>query len=174
MAHKIYRQSDCLSMRVDTESIEWASQRAGNPKSMALSNHAPACIDKLAMAPIGSGHDCFLKGCTVYIDWKIGKVVREHAIRYRDLAPVSSGSIMHFFEEFKAAGCFPDHVATEDDIPYKFAYWISFASNYLQLKTIYAQRQHHKRKEWQEFCALLRRLPNSHWITGTGGRCDHG
>lgn len=39
-------------------------------------------------------------------------------------------------------------------------------TNYLQLKTMYAQRQHHKSKEWQEFCKWVNTLPMSYLITG--------
>lgn len=39
-------------------------------------------------------------------------------------------------------------------------------TNYLQLKTMYAQRQHHKSKEWQEFCKCVTKLPMSYLIVG--------
>lgn len=39
-------------------------------------------------------------------------------------------------------------------------------TNYLQLKTIYAQRKNHRLPEWREFCKWMETLPESQWITG--------
>jgi hypothetical protein len=32
-------------------------------------------------------------------------------------------------------------------------------TNYLQLKTIYAQRHNHKLEEWRDFCRFIESLP---------------
>lgn len=39
-------------------------------------------------------------------------------------------------------------------------------TNYLQLKTIYAQRKNHRLPEWRDFCKWIETLPESNWITG--------
>ena len=39
-------------------------------------------------------------------------------------------------------------------------------TNYLQLKTMYAQRKNHRLPEWREFCKWIETLPESQWITG--------
>jgi hypothetical protein len=39
-------------------------------------------------------------------------------------------------------------------------------TNYLQLKTIYAQRKNHRLPEWRDFCKWIKTLPESNWITG--------
>lgn len=39
-------------------------------------------------------------------------------------------------------------------------------TNYLQLKTIYAQRRTHRLPEWQAICDWIETLPNSEFITG--------
>lgn len=39
-------------------------------------------------------------------------------------------------------------------------------TNYRQLKTIYKQRKNHRLPEWKEFCAWIKTLPYSDWITG--------
>ena len=145
-----------------------SKHRAGNP---VHTGDMPCCvtpksIDQLGACKIGHGHDCFLNGVVAYFDWKINKIVREQLLRYNFLNVISSQSLMHSFNEMKAKGYIPQNVACVDDIPMGFAYWISFQTNYRQLKTIYAQRKNHKREEWREFCSVLELLPASHFITG--------
>lgn len=38
--------------------------------------------------------------------------------------------------------------------------------SYKTLQNIYAQRKNHRLYEWQQFCAELKQLPHSEWITG--------
>lgn len=52
------------------------------------------------------------------------------------------------------------------NIPTGFELTARMTTNYLQLKTIYTQRSHHKLLDWQEFCKWVEILPKSHWITG--------
>jgi hypothetical protein len=158
--------NDKLRISVYLYSIKWAADRAGNPKSISLSETAPSSIDSLACVELGTGHDCFLKGVVVLIDWKINKIIREQLLRYNFINVVSSQSLMHCFDKFKRGGIIDSSIKSVDDLPLSFEYWISFHTNYLQLKTIYKQRKNHKRKEWQNFCEALETLPHSNWITG--------
>ena len=52
------------------------------------------------------------------------------------------------------------------NIPSGFELTARMTTNYLQLKTIYAQRRHHKLPCWQMFCDWIEELPYSEWITG--------
>ena len=163
---KVY-DDEKLQFHIDQDCINFCMARAGNPKSISFPcEQSPKAIDKLAQAESGSGHDCFLKGIVVYIDWNINKIIREQLLRYNFINVISSQSLMHCFEDFKKEGVIPQEVESVDDLPLSFAYGISFQTNYLQLKTIYKQRKTHKRKEWQVFCAALEKLPESHFITG--------
>ena len=51
-------------------------------------------------------------------------------------------------------------------LPSGYLKWMGISTNYLQLKTIYYQRRHHKLQEWQDFCKFLETLPMSELITG--------
>ena len=73
---------------------------------------------------------------------------------------------MHVFDKFKEHEMISKDINSVDDLPLSFKYWLSFSTNYLQLKTIYKQRKHHKREEWQDFCNMIEQLPESFLITG--------
>jgi len=150
---------DDITMRVPTHAIEWSMKRAGNSRSLTLCDTIPASVERLAHCTTGSGHDGFLSTIHVLIDWKVNKIIREHAIRYyfRDIC--SSQSLMYKSKELTGYD-------NEDDIPVGFKYWISFSMSYLALKTVYGQRRNHRRKEWRDFCACIEKLPQSHLITG--------
>ena len=163
---KVY-DDEKLKLYMDASCIDFCCERAGNPKSVDFPcKKIPKSIEKLAQAKSGSGHDCFLKGIVVYIDWKINKIIREQLLRYSFINVISSQSLMHCFEDFKSHGKIAQDVESVDEIPLSFEYGISFQTNYLQLKTIYKQRKTHKRKEWQNFCKAIENLPQSHFITG--------
>lgn len=138
--------------------IELCSKRAGNPFSVDLCEVVPRSIDKLACSPAGGGHDKFLRGIFVHFDWKINKIIREQLLNYNFINGISSQSLMHNMSKIA-----PEYRCV-DDVPLGFEYWISFACNYAQLKTIYAQRKNHTRQEWRLFCEALRSLPRADWI----------
>ena len=57
--------------------------------------------------------------------------------------------------------------------PAGFRLTAGMTTNYRQLKTIYAQRKHHRLPEWREFCAWIETLPYNELITGkSGGETD--
>ena len=49
--------------------------------------------------------------------------------------------------------------------PAGFKITAKMTTNYRQLKTIYAQRRHHRLPEWQAFCDWVETLPHSELIT---------
>jgi len=151
-----------LYMQVSNDFLELSKLRAGNSmKVTSLSMKVPECIDSLARCNIGSGHDVFLNGIMVFIDWKINKIVREQLLRYNFINVVSSNSLMHAKFPLAYKGRVYENI---EDLPLSFEYWISFVCNYRQLKTIYKQRKNHKREEWREFCNEIKFLPHSDWI----------
>lgn len=50
------------------------------------------------------------------------------------------------------------------NIPSGFMLEAGMTTNYLQLKTMYAQRKNHKMLEWREFCRFIESLPMSELI----------
>ena len=50
--------------------------------------------------------------------------------------------------------------------PCGFILTARITTNYLQLKTIYAQRKNHTLPEWRLFCKWIEQLPYSNLITG--------
>lgn len=50
--------------------------------------------------------------------------------------------------------------------PAGFMLTAGMSTNYRQLKTIYAQRRHHRLPIWREFCAWIETLPYAELITG--------
>lgn len=46
------------------------------------------------------------------------------------------------------------------NLPMGYEMWMTITTNYLQLKTIYAQRKHHRLQEdWGPFCEMIEQLP---------------
>ena len=56
------------------------------------------------------------------------------------------------------------------NLPSGYMKWMGISTSFLQLKTIYSQRRHHKLLEWQEFCDWIETLPMSELIIGKGGK----
>jgi hypothetical protein len=54
-------------------------------------------------------------------------------------------------------------------LPMGFEMWMGISTNYLQLKTIYMQRKHHKLNDWRDFCNWIETLPMSNLITNSNG-----
>ena len=50
-------------------------------------------------------------------------------------------------------------------IPLGFQLWMGITTNYLQLRTIYKQRNKHKLEDWSDFCVWIESLPMSNLIT---------
>ena len=160
---------------------------AVNPE--ACSSEVTNMTRKLASAPSGSAHDCFLKGIVVNFDLTFTVKAWTEMERYHFADIVSSMSTMHRIARFDLDEQFESHVdqqiierlkklqeiynnMPDDDPDKKEAYLILLYScpvglkltarvttNFLQLKTIYAQRKNHRLPEWREMCKWIQSLP---------------
>ena len=114
---------------------------------------------RLASVPSGTGHDCFLKGIIVQADFNMTHGWWMQAQRYHWFDIVSSQSKEHNCKCLFGVDD-PDEVKIGDKITARVS------TNYLQVKTIYAQRKNHRRPEWKEYCQWVDGLPMSEMITG--------
>ena len=140
---------------------------------------------KLAAAPIGSGHDCFLKGIIVQFNITASMVWWMQAERYRHIDIVTSGSKMHCLNRMIGGGrpkainvnpimlddlshlqwCGYDNVELAYNCPMGVCLTARVSTNFMQLKTIYQQRKNHKLQEWRDFCKWIETLPMAELIT---------
>ena len=148
-------------------------------------------IESLAAAPIGSGHDNFLVGIVVQFDLTISQHSRIQFLRYHHVDTISSMSLMHMVTRFdlkSMANQYVDGVIidrleelqkqyladkTEENflrliynIPSGFELTARMTTNYRQLKTMYAQRKHHRLPDWKYICKWIETLPYASLITG--------
>ena len=147
-------------------------------------------IDRLAHAPIGSGHDNFLNGVIVQFDLKCSNKMWVEMERYHFIDFVSSQSTMHratkmflpecvnkfvteatiaecarLQQEYKAEPNERNYLTLLYNIPSGIELTARMTTNYRQLKTIYRQRKDHRLPEWREFCRWMATLPHGEWIT---------
>lgn len=134
----------------------------------------------LSTASPGTGHNNFLKGVLVTANVTASVKWWTQAERYHFLDIVSSMSTMHRLRsmlenstaEFtgtthdavvKAFLSLPHMNMSDEELamscPMGLRLTAQIATNYLQLKTIYFQRRHHKLQEWQVFCDWIQTLP---------------
>lgn len=141
----------------------------------------------LAKAKSGSGHDNFLKGIRVSFDIKYPGYFTPELQRYNFLDIVTSSSKMHRLVQMDMDACFNKYVTDKSkhqmqelievynndqsyenfmrvlsNCPMGIELFMRCSTNYLQLKTIYYQRRHHKLKEdWgNAFCKdFIENLP---------------
>lgn len=152
---------------------------------------------KLAGSANGSGHDCALKGIIVQADIQYPEYFSPQLQRYHWIDIVSSQSKMHKITSRELAqDDFTENVTIDNierinsfikaynspelkseqnhwfnmiisNLPSGYLKWMGISTNYLQLKTIYSQRRHHKLKDdWGYFCDWIETLPMSELITG--------
>lgn len=137
---------------------------------------------KLGKAPIGSGHDNFLKGIVVQFDLTASEKMWPELQRYHFIDFVSSMSTMHRlhvmdrqYSEHTAPeviGAFEEVVECYNEVPteanflrmiYSYPSGLlltaRLTTNYQQLKTMYAQRKNHRLPEWRLFCQWIETLP---------------
>ena len=147
--------------------------------------------DKLAVAPIGSGHDQFLTSIIVQFDLTFPLKAWVELQRYHFIDFCSSMSTMHRITEMDLSKCcnqyvdknildilknlvynYKENPTNENfykliyNIPSGFEYTARLTTNYRQLKTIYSQRKNHRLPDWHIFCDWIKGLPHSEWITG--------
>ena len=143
---------------------------------------------RLSAAPSGSGHDCFLKGIIVQADFEMPQYWWQQAKRYHWFDFISSQSTMHRIGKMNIDSQSNGHVdprilavAQEyvdmynkklcsiqtvlSNIPQGLLLTAGITTNYLQLKTMYAQRKDHRLPEWSVcFREWVECLPYSEWI----------
>lgn len=141
----------------------------------------------------GSGHDCALKGISVHVNIKADQSFWLQFERYHFQDTISSMSTMHCLCKFenlnKMFSPYTDprsiaicneyiEIYNADPTPENFQRVIHncpegieltrrIETNYLQLKTMYAQRKNHKMFAWsRDFKKLLDELPYFYELTG--------
>ncbi len=147
--------------------------------------------ERLANAPIGSGHDQFLTSIIVQFDLTFPLKAWVELQRYHFIDFCSSMSTMHKITNMDVEKCCNDYVDNDIinilekyiehyinnptnenfyrmiyNIPSGFEYTARLTTNYRQLKTIYSQRRNHRLPDWHVFCDWIKTLPYSEWITG--------
>jgi len=182
--------------------ISWALSRSGNPTRTEFEKELNEDVGtftrgiKLGQCVTGSGHDCYLKGIRVDMDWYLPKWMHTHLIRYRFIDVVSAMSAQKnlreiLYNERCAIDIDPEHMQwlrlqfeigkshewMIRHLPEGLLYGISFTTNYLQLKTLINQRKAHRMQDWREFCMILQeRCPILCELTGVhyayDGRAD--
>jgi hypothetical protein len=145
--------------------------------------------ERLGSVKSGSGHDCFLKGILVCGIFTFKQAVWQQAKRYHWFDFISSMSTMHRITKmnldnaFENTNVWGDTINTlklkiqdynectdeaekkemfeeiVDNIPSGLLLPASITTNYLQLKTMYFQRRHHKLQQWRDFCDYVENLP---------------
>lgn len=140
---------------------------------------------RLASAPDGSGHRNFLSGIIVSFNVTGTNAWWMQFERYHFAQIVSSMSKMHRLKRMVETEDFvfhdkvfengiellkslalyvdKDDVVDEEQLVYNCPMGLELTArvttNYLQLRTIYAQRKNHKLKEWRDFCEWIASLP---------------
>lgn len=162
---------------------------SGYPMLKKYPVHYPCCTHdaderarKLGNAPIGSGHDNFLKGIVVQFDLTASEKMWPELQRYHFIDFVSSMSTMHRlhvmdrqYSEHTAPeviDAFEEVVECYNEVPteanflrmiYSYPSGLlltaRLTTNYQQLKTVYAQRKNHRLPEWRLFCQWIEGLP---------------
>jgi len=135
---------------------------------------------KLAQNADGSGHKNFMLGVRVATNVTATNAWWMQFERYHFADIVSSQSKMHRLHELikHGADAFNPKVSLNEvarltelvaggaddetliyNCPIGLELTARITTNYLQLRTIYKQRRHHKLTEWCEFCAWIETLP---------------
>lgn len=100
-----------------------------------------------------------------YVDKRIIDVVKEKVIEYNELCsrslPVTCDELERLEEQKREK-----YLEVLYNNPAGFKLTAGMTTNYLQLKTIYAQRRTHRLPEWRVFCKWIETLPMSELITG--------
>lgn len=142
---------------------------------------------KLGANPAGSAHDHYLCGIVVQMDILYPQYWAPEAGRYHWFEIICSQSTMHRLttslsnfsdpynkyvddrtkaivreklDKYNAAPCYEYFMELRSNLPAGYEMWETVTTNYLQLKTMYAQRRNHKLKEdWGAFCDWCESLP---------------
>lgn len=145
----------------------------------------------LAQSEAGEGHDNWLLGVRVNFDLTFTVKAWTEAERYHFFELISSQSTMHRIAKFDLDNVYSEYTDERiisimkelvgaynaDSTPENYLKILysnpcgmkltaRIATNYRQLKTIYAQRKTHRLPEWRELCKWIETLPYSELITG--------
>lgn len=157
-----------------------------------LNSEITKTVKTLAQSKKGEGHDNFLNGIVVQFDLTFTIKAWTEAERYHFLDFVSSQSTMHRITKFDLDKAYIEYVdpriveimkekvANYNVSPSSEKYLeilysnpcgmkltARMTTNYRQLKTIYAQRKHHRLPEWKMFCKWIENdLPHNELIIG--------
>lgn len=142
----------------------------------------------LGSNPAGSAHDHYLCGIIVQMDILYPQYWAPEAGRYHWFEIVTSQSTMHrlavtltkgngscwnkyvdgrimiivnrMAEAYSQMPTYENFMYLRSNLPAGYEMWETVTTNYLQLKTMYAQRRNHKLKEdWGAFCDWCESLP---------------
>lgn len=176
-----------LPMRTTYDEYVFESQTFGLTFDTDNVHFNRAC--NLANNPTGSGHNNFLSG--IIVSMNITATIKwwEQFQRYHFKKIVSSMSTMHRLRKMALEGTLQfnnltnpdivrqfvrlakDETVTDEELAYSCPMGLMLTArvttNYLQLRTQYQQRKHHKLKEWHDYCAFIETLPHAKkFITG--------
>ena len=100
-----------------------------------------------------------------YVDKRIIDIVKEKVTEYNELCskplPATCDELERLEEQKREK-----YLEVLYNNPAGFKLTAGMTTNYLQLKTIYAQRRTHRLPEWRVFCKWIETLPMSELITG--------
>lgn len=168
-----------LPMRTAYDEYVFESQTFGLTFNADNAHFKRAC--DLASNPTGSGHNNFLSG--IIVSMNITATVKwwEQFQRYHFKQIVSSMSTMHRLRKMALEGTLQfnsltnpdivkdfvrlakDETVTDEELAYACPMGLMLTArvttNYLQLRTQYQQRKHHKLKEWHDYCRFIENLP---------------
>ena len=142
----------------------------------------------LASAPIGSGHDSALKAITVTLELTAPSFFWQQWQRYHFQDIISSQSKMHriltmdlqrqcneyvddeiinivqkkidLYKKLENKDCKSEvFMRILSNIPMGLELTAGVITNYLQLKTVYAQRKTHPLQMWKDYCKWIESLP---------------
>lgn len=165
-----------------------------NTASKTITDKDLKRVLKLGSAKPGSAHDSFLKGITVYMDIKYPLYWSPEAQRYHWFEIITSQSTMHrlnasvqgdadpynkyvfpqlkrivkmLVDKYNADPSYKNFMLVRSNLPWGYEMWETVVTNYQQLKTMYAQRVHHKLQEdWGAFIDMCNKLPLFKDLTG--------
>jgi hypothetical protein len=149
-------------------------------------------MKKLGSSPSNSGHGNALTGIIVQCDITYPAYWSMQFQRYHFVQIISSQSKMHMLakleltkhmneyvnntiidaiielqKDYNENPTYENYMKLISSCPLGIELTMRVSSNYLQLKTIYEQRKHHKLKEdWGEFCKWIEDLPYFKELTG--------
>lgn len=148
---------------------------------------------KLGNAKQGSAHDHYLCGIIVCMDMKYPLYISPELQRYHWFEIIASQSTMHRLslaigngdcfnkyvdprsiaiaeelrEQYENDKTYENMIRLRSNLPWGFEMWMTITVNYLQLKTMYAQRNGHRLKEdWTAFLDWCDTLPRFNELTG--------